>query len=243
MRRTADSLLILADAPNRAAGSFSLTIGEALQAATSGVQDYQRVQILSHLSTRVSDEAAADLVHLLTELVDNALTYSPPSEPVRLAAKPVDGGVSITITDSGLGVPPAELEQLNRDLAHGAEATPDTARRMGLFVVSRLAERHQIVASLSRNPGGGMTATVHLPASVLPELPQVAGQPAQGAESLDSPARKPEPEAVAAPTEPTKRHGRTRTRAEKAAEKAEARAAERAEKAEARAAEKAAKKE
>ncbi len=53
MRRTADSLLILADAPNRAAGQFSLTVGEALQAATSGVQDYQRVQILSHLGTRV----------------------------------------------------------------------------------------------------------------------------------------------------------------------------------------------
>ena len=179
MRRTADSLLILADAPNRNAGQFSLTVGEALQAATSAVQDYQRVQILSHLSTRVGDEAAADVVHLLTELVDNALTYSPPGEPVRLAAKQGDEGVTITITDSGLGVPPAELEVLNRDLAHGAEATPDTARRMGLFVVSRLADRHGIEASLTRNPGGGMTASVLLPPSVLPELPQVAA-PADG---------------------------------------------------------------
>ncbi|MCK9822420.1 sensor histidine kinase, partial [Nocardioides cavernae] len=174
MRRTADSLLILADAPNRAAGQFSLTVGEALQAATSGVQDYQRVQILSHLGTRVGDDAAADVVHLLTELVDNALTYSPPAEPVRLAAKLGSDGVTITVTDSGLGVPPAELEQLNRDLQHGAEATPDTARRMGLFVVSRLAERHGILASLARNPGGGMTATIVLPPSILPELPQTA---------------------------------------------------------------------
>ena len=63
MRRTADSLLILADAPNRAAGQFSLTVGETLQAATSGVQDYQRVQIMSHLGTRVSEEAAADVVY------------------------------------------------------------------------------------------------------------------------------------------------------------------------------------
>ena len=182
MRRTADSLLILADAPNRNAGQFSLTVGEALQAATSAVQDYQRVQILSHLNTRVGDETAADLVHLLTELVDNALTYSPPGEPVRLAAKQGDEGVTITITDSGLGVPPAELEVLNRDLAHGAEATPDTARRMGLFVVSRLADRHGIEASLTRNLGGGMTASVLLPPSVLPELPQVAA-PADGSEA------------------------------------------------------------
>ncbi len=121
MRRTADSLLILADAPNRAAGQFSLTVGEALQAATSAVQDYQRVQILSHLSTRVGDESAADVVHLLTELVDNALTYSPPGEPVRLAAKQGDEGVTITITDSGLGVPAGR--------ARGAQPRPRPRRR------------------------------------------------------------------------------------------------------------------
>jgi signal transduction histidine kinase len=247
MRRTADSLLILADAPNRAAGTFSLTVGEALQAATSGVQDYQRVQILSHLGTRVGDEAAADVVHLLTELVDNALTYSPPAEPVRLAAKLGADGVTITITDSGLGVPPAELEQLNRDLAHGAEATPDTARRMGLFVVSRLAERHGITASLARNPGGGMTATVLLPPSVLPELPQTAAPAAAAPAAAVAATTATTTSAVAA--EEPKRDSRKLTRAEKAqakaAEKAaekqaatEAKAADRARAAEARAAKK-----
>ena len=44
MRRTADSLLILADAPAPAIGQADLTVADALQAATSGVQDYQRVQ-------------------------------------------------------------------------------------------------------------------------------------------------------------------------------------------------------
>ncbi len=199
MRRTADSLLILADAPSRAAGSFSLTVGEALQAATSGVQDYQRVQILSHLGTRISDDAAPDVVHLLTELVDNALNFSPPSEPVRLAAKLGANGVTITVTDAGLGVPAAELDLLNRDLAHGAEATPDTARRMGLFVVSRLAERHGVVASLAKNPGGGMTATILLPSAILPELAQSgapAAAPAVGKTSTQS-SSTPAPVAVA----------------------------------------------
>src|SRR5688500_16696227 len=188
MRRTADSLLILADAPNRAAGQFSLSVGEALQAATSAVQDYQRVQILSNLSTRVGDEAAPDVVHLLTELVDNALSFSPPAEPVRLAAKQGPEGVTITITDSGLGVPPAELEQLNSDLRHGAEATPDTARRMGLFVVSRLAQRHDITAHLARSPGGGMTASVVLPPSVLPDVSQSGAPAAPAATTTAAPS-------------------------------------------------------
>jgi signal transduction histidine kinase len=231
MRRTADSLLILADAPNRAAGQFSLTVGEALQAATSGVQDYQRVHILSHLSTRVGDEAAPDVVHLLTELVDNALSFSPPAEPVRLAAKLGEDGVTITITDSGLGVPPAELEQLNSDLRHGAEATPDTARRMGLFVVSRLAERHGITASLARNPGGGMTASVVLPPSVLPDLPQTsapAAAPAVAAAASAAPvAETLDTSAVAAKTE-SKREARNRARVEKAQAKAAGKAADKA---------------
>ncbi len=225
MRRTADSLLILADAPNRAAGQFSLTVGEALQAATSGVQDYQRVQILSHLNTRVGDEAAADVVHLLTELVDNALTYSPPSEPVRLAAKLGADGVTITVTDAGLGVPPAELEQLNRDLQHGAEATPDTARRMGLFVVSRLAERHGIDAHLTRNPGGGMTATVVLPTAVLPDLPQTAAPVTAQATAASTTSATAAPEVLetasaAAPAEGAKRGFRGRSRSQKAEAKA-----------------------
>ncbi|WP_457187183.1 ATP-binding protein [Nocardioides sp. P5_E3] len=246
MRRTADSLLILADAPNRAAGQFSLTVGEALQAATSGVQDYQRVQILSNLNTRVGDEAAADVVHLLTELVDNALSFSPPAEPVRLAAKQGPEGVTITITDSGLGVPPAELEQLNGDLQHGAEATPDTARRMGLFVVSRLAERHDITAHLARNPGGGMTASVLLPPSVLPDVSQ-SGAPAAPAATTTAAPSTPSATstgstelvgaAAAAAPVVSKREARNRARAEKA----EAKAAERAAASEAKAKAKAAK--
>ncbi len=241
MRRTADSLLILADAPNRAAGQFSLTAGEALQAATSAVQDYRRVQILTHLGTRIGDEAAPDVVHLLTELVDNALTYSPPSEPVRIAAHLGSDGVTITITDAGLGVPVAELEQLNRDLAHGAEATPDTARRMGLFVVSRLAERHGIHARLVRNPGGGMTATVVLPPTILPEVPQTsAPAPATATyasastastasngsgTSEELPGSSQDIDASAPLPAESRRESRSRARAEKAQTKAAERAA------------------
>ena len=226
MRRTADSLLILADAPNRAAGTFSLTVGETLQAATSGVQDYQRVQIISHLSTRVGEDAAADVVHLLTELVDNALTYSPPSEPVKLDAKLGPEGVLISVADSGLGVPASELESLNADLSHGSEATPDTARRMGLFVVSRLARRHGIDVALTRNPRGGMTATVLLPATVLPELPQPAvSAPKQAAEPAAAPTAAPIIPDAKTEAKELARRARAEKAVDKAARQAEAKEA------------------
>lgn len=171
MRRTADSLLVLADAPSQPAGQQDLTIGEAMQAATAGVQDYQRVRVGgSMLGLRIADEAASDVVHLLTELVDNALAYSPPSVRVALESSRRHDGLALQVVDGGLGVPDDTLAELNERLRSGAAVTADTARRMGLFVVSRLAERHGIEVELSRNSQGGTTATVLLPAALFPGL-------------------------------------------------------------------------
>ena len=187
MRRTADSLLILADAPPANAAVDGVTVSDALQAATSGVQDYQRVRIRSGDSTRVAASAAADVVHLLTELVDNALTYSPPTSTVAVASRSTDQGVVVEITDAGLGMPAEQLAEINESLRSGGEVTPDTARRMGLFVVSRLSQRHGLTTSLTRNDEGGITATVLLPVALLP---------GQAPPPVPSPRR--------APTEPTR---------------------------------------
>jgi signal transduction histidine kinase len=178
MRRTADSLLVLADAPAQQTGQQGLTVGEAMQAATAGVQEYQRVHVGgSMLSIRISDEAASDVVHLLTELVDNALAYSPPKASVVIDSARRPEGVALDIVDSGLGIPDDTLAELNERLRSGGAATADTTRRMGLLVVSRLAQRHGIRVELTRNGQGGTTATVVLPATVLPDL--VPGQPAE----------------------------------------------------------------
>jgi signal transduction histidine kinase len=169
MRRTADSLLILADAPTRSAGWESVSIAETLQAATAGVSNYQRVRVESALATKVDESAAGDLVHLLTELVDNSLSYSSPNTNVTLASTTGDNGVTITVSDAGLGIPLDELAVINQNLSLGVEVTPDTARRMGLFVVSRLAKRHGINVALKTNRGDGMTAYVFVPNAILPE--------------------------------------------------------------------------
>jgi signal transduction histidine kinase len=169
MRRTSESLLVLADAPpTRAAATDELTVSAALQAATAAVQDYQRVQVGSADDARIVDTAAADVVHLLTELVDNALSYSPPTATVSLdSTRTAEGAIIIEIADAGLGISPESLAELNEILHSGGEVTSDTARRMGLFVVSRLALRHGIAVSLLPNEQRGITARVVLPASVL----------------------------------------------------------------------------
>ena len=159
MRRTADSLLILADAPTATAGVEGLTVSDALQAATSGVQDYQRVRIRSANPMKINDDAAADVVHLLTELVDNALTYSPPNSTVTVGSRTTAQGVVIDIADAGLGMAADQLAKINQTLGADGEVTPDTARRMGLFVVSRLSQRHGVSTSLRVDSNAAMLSS------------------------------------------------------------------------------------
>ncbi len=193
MRRTGESLLILADAPSQFGGDEGLTVGDALQAATAGVQDYQRVRIETTNDLRLSDAASGDVVHLLTELVDNSLTYSAPSTQVTLTAVRTPSGVRIEVVDRGLGIPEDSLAELNNMLHSGGEVTPDTARRMGVFVVSRLSQRHGIAVVLRRNEHRGTTAAVLLPALILAEgqglravLPPATTSPASDSLDIDS---------------------------------------------------------
>ena len=131
------------------------------------MQDYRRVQLDAASAQRVSGEAAADVVHLLAELVDNALSYSPPSSRVLVTSSFTRGGVIVQVTDGGLGIAEDALAEMNEKLRSGGEVTPDTARRMGLFVISRLAQRHGLSVQLDHNDRMGITATVFLPTSVL----------------------------------------------------------------------------
>ncbi len=176
MRRNAESLVILSGAPGRATEHDDLALTDVLQAAIAGVQDYRRVQLDAAPAQRVSGEAAADVVHLLSELVDNALSYSPPSSKVLVTSSFTRGGVIVQVTDGGLGIADDTLAEINEKLRTGAEVTPETARRMGLFVVSRLAERHNLTVQLDQNDRMGTTATIFLPTSVLSDTARlVAG--------------------------------------------------------------------
>ncbi len=167
MRRTAESLVVLADAPTQASEQDSLSIDEALQGALAGVKDYQRVRVFGAPPLKVTGTAAADLVHLFTELVDNALAYSPPHATVQVTTTTPAGLVLVEVADRGLGIDQATLAELNQTLRTGADVTADTARRMGLFVVARLARRHGLTVTLERNPEGGTTAKVFIPRPLL----------------------------------------------------------------------------
>ncbi|MGW4356433.1 ATP-binding protein [Nocardia sp. NPDC004582] len=182
MRRNGDNLLVLAGTALRRGHLAPVPLSDMLWSSVSQVEDYQRVEIGTVPDGIVAGEPAVDIEHLLAELIDNALRYSPPTTPVAVSvARAVDGGYLIEITDRGLGMNADDLQGINDRLASGGEVNVETARRMGLFVVGRLAKRHHITVSLRRTSAmvqqPGITASVHLPGSLVSPAPERGGDP------------------------------------------------------------------
>ncbi|MBB2894633.1 sensor histidine kinase [Flexivirga oryzae] len=200
MRRNGQSLMVLAGNEGRHRNE-TLAIAQVVGAAISEVQDYQRVDVAQLPDQIVDPEVATDLVHVVAELVDNALAYSPPQSRVQIGgARAIDGGVLLEIEDHGLGIEADQLEKLNDDISAGGEFGVETTRHMGLFVVARLGESHGIDVRLRANPSGGTVAAVHVPVGVL-RAPEPAAPPARRA--TPAPARAERATAVdAAPPEP-----------------------------------------
>lgn len=183
MRRNGDNLLVLADTVERHRRLEPVPVHEMLRAAISEVEDYRRVTLGPVADGAIAGAAAADIGHMLAELLDNALQYSPPDSPVWVTvSRAVDAGLLVEIADRGLGMADEDMREANERLAIGGEVTSDTAKRMGLFVVGRLARRHGATVVL-RTPAGvthqpGVTVSVHLPGSLLalrpdPSAPRV----------------------------------------------------------------------
>jgi signal transduction histidine kinase len=172
MRRNGANLLVLSGAQFAGGHRGPVPLSTAIDAATSEVEDYRRVETVRMLDAAVSGAAAGEVIHLLAELIDNALRYSPPTAPVRVdVVRPSAAGVLIQITDSGLGMTDGDRRIANMRFRASGEVTPENARHMGLFVVGRLADRHgirvRLRGSATGDPDSGTTAEVYLPPGVL----------------------------------------------------------------------------
>jgi signal transduction histidine kinase len=172
MRRNGANLLVLAGAKVPREQAEPVPVSAIINAAASEVEDYTRVVTATVPDSEVLGSVAGDLVHLLAELLDNALRYSPPISQVRVSAVHTgNGGLVIEVSDIGLGMTESDLRVANTRLQAGGEVNPYTARHMGLFVVSRLAAQHGLVvrlrSTIAGEPNSGMTAGVYVPTELL----------------------------------------------------------------------------
>ncbi|MCH0571331.1 nitrate- and nitrite sensing domain-containing protein [Streptomyces sp. MUM 136J] len=168
MRRNGENLLILAGEEPGRRWDQPVPLVDVLRAASSEVEQYERIELSGIPEAEIHGRAVTDLVHLLAELLENATTFSSPQTKVRVTATRLpDGRVMVEIHDKGIGLTAEDFADINHKLANPPTVDAAISQRMGLFVVGRLSDRHGIRVQL--RPSGeqaGTTSLVMLPDAI-----------------------------------------------------------------------------
>jgi len=186
LQRNADSLMLLAGIRDPELEARPTSLVNVIRAGLGQIEGFQRVSLRSETEVTVGPDVVDDLTLMLAELLENAVSFSPSETPVEVVVRPgtditADGGALIEIIDHGLGMSADRLGEENSRLVRRERLDLVPTKVLGLFVVGSLARRSGIRVALSRTPGGGVTATVWLPAALLPAvLP--AGTPSPAAD-------------------------------------------------------------
>ena len=132
------------------------------QAQKAGV-DLQ-VNVPEHLPTLIGD--GDRLAQVFTNLVDNALKFTPPNGHVTLSAVNTGAEMEISITDTGIGVPREALPRLF-DRFYQVDLSRARGERhgagLGLAIVQEIVQAHDGKISVRSEVGRGTTFVIHLP--------------------------------------------------------------------------------
>ncbi|MEV1169228.1 nitrate- and nitrite sensing domain-containing protein [Nonomuraea sp. NPDC049784] len=172
MRRNSENLLVLAGQEAARKWSEPVELMDIVRAALGEVESYDRVSIQVQSDVAIAGQAVTDAVHLLAELIENAVSFSSRDTKVIISSSRIDGGsLMLSVTDHGIGMSPEELSEANWRLSNPPVVDVSVSRRMGLFVVGRLALRHTIKVQLRMQDIGGLTAMVLIPPALLTAVP------------------------------------------------------------------------
>jgi two-component system phosphate regulon sensor histidine kinase PhoR len=136
------------------------SIGLELQSGGSGDR-------LEELVVEGDEEAIRQAI---SNLVDNAIAYSPEGDAVRVVLTIEGEIVRIDVIDRGIGIPPDSLERIFERFYRVDEARSRArgGTGIGLSIVKHVAQAHGGTASVASEPGRGSTFTVRVPVSHRP---------------------------------------------------------------------------
>ncbi|WP_200212650.1 sensor histidine kinase [Micromonospora coerulea] len=163
MRRNAENLIVLSGSAPGRAWRRNVPMVDVVRGAVAEVEDYTRVNVLPLGPVSLAGRAVGDVIHLLAELIENGLSFSPPHTTIEVRGQLVGNGFAIEIEDRGLGMNEEDLAAANHRIVDRSELNLANAARLGLYVVSRLTERHGVRVQLKESAYGGTTAVVLIP--------------------------------------------------------------------------------
>ncbi|NIJ13361.1 signal transduction histidine kinase [Saccharomonospora amisosensis] len=168
-RRNAENLIILGGGQLGRQWRDGARLIDVVRSAVSETSQYNRVNIGRIPDMTLVGRAVADVVHLLAELVDNAIEFSPPGSSIEVRSNPVGKGTVIEVEDQGIGIDLEDREDYNAMFREPPDfsvmaLTQDS--RIGFFVVAKLAHEHGIKITLLESIYGGVRAVVLLPTNL-----------------------------------------------------------------------------
>jgi two-component system sensor histidine kinase MprB len=115
--------------------------------------------LLTELEPTIVTGVPARLERAFSNLIDNAVKYSPPGEPVEIKLR----GEELTVRDHGRGISPENLPHVFDRLYRGAEAHGRPGSGLGLAIVRQVAGQQGGSVTAEPAPGGGTLMRLRLP--------------------------------------------------------------------------------
>jgi signal transduction histidine kinase len=162
MRRNAESLLVLAGSESPRVWAKATDMADVVRAAVSEIDEYHRIEVLALEPARLSGGSVSDVSHLVAELLENAVQFSPPSETIRVTGLFDMDGYQLAVSDRGVGISEARIAEMNRVLHRPPALGLSVEPTLGIYVVAKLAHRHGLAVELIRGVPG-ITARVTIP--------------------------------------------------------------------------------
>jgi signal transduction histidine kinase len=197
LQRNADSLMLLAGIRETGMEASPTPLTNVVRAALGQIEGYQRVALSADTEVTVAPDIIADLTLMLAELLENAVAFSPVRSPVEVSVRAGSDGALIEVADHGLGMSAQRLAEENARLVRRERLDLVPTKVLGLFVVGSLARRWGVRVTLTRTPGGGVTAQVAIPSALLLMMSPFT-EPRPPRERLPRPQSGQEPRAVGA---------------------------------------------
>ncbi|WP_335939243.1 nitrate- and nitrite sensing domain-containing protein [Streptomyces sp. PTD5-9] len=213
LRRYEENLVILAGGTPHRRWRKPVPLLDVMRSAQGEVQDYRRVVLDLDDSPWLSERAVGPVSHVLAELIENALTFSRPPNPVEVRAAKVSRGLAIEVEDRGLGMEDDQLAAANELMLHPPRmdvlAHSDDIR-LGLYVIARLADQHGLRVEFRSSPYGGTRVVVLVPDELTVPAPRSGpvGVPSPVGVSYPAAAPAPVPETAAGDPLPVRVQGR-----------------------------------
>jgi len=178
LRRYEENLVILGGGQPQRRWRKPVLLLDVLRSAQSEVQDYRRIQIDVEDRVWLAERAVGLVIHVLAELMENAVGFSRPPTPVEVYAARVGRGLAVEIEDRGVGMDPEQYDEANRLMTEpprmDAMSRADDVR-LGLYVVARLARALDIQVELRPSSFGGTRVVVLIPDELVVEAPEQSG--------------------------------------------------------------------